>query len=149
MGFSPSGGWDSLPKLTKREDVENRLCDSCYSGEGTAIVVRNLIGICERASPRHRRWQEMREAEQDKRLGGVYEGRQHTLYFLIRDRSRREQKQGGEKRVPHNKASDKDADRSDLPRDSIQMLGTHHVSTELNPFFLTLLLWRYDTCYGR
>jgi hypothetical protein len=48
--------------------------------------------------------------------------------------------QGGEKRVPHNKASDKDADRSDLPRDSIQILGTHHVSIELNPFFLTLLL---------
>lgn len=58
---SPCGGGVSLSKPTKRE---NRLCDCCYSGKGAAIVVWNLIGICERAAPRHRRWQEMREAEQ-------------------------------------------------------------------------------------
>lgn len=82
MGCSPCGGGASLSKLTKREDGENRLCDGCYSGKGAAIVVRILIGMCERAAPRRRRWQEMREAEQGQKLGGCVRGEAgiHTLF---------------------------------------------------------------------
>ena len=104
MCCSPCGGRVSLSKLTKREDGENRLCDCCYSGEGTAIVVWNLIGMCERASPRRRRWQEMREAEQRKELGGCVRG--EAAYIILFD-TRQEQEQEdqqarrGEKRVPH------------------------------------------------
>jgi hypothetical protein len=96
VGCSPCGGGASLSKLTKRENGENRLCDCCYSGKGAAIVVRILIGMCERAAPRRRRWQEMREAEQGQKLGGCVRGEAY-IHFLIRDRSRRAKKQGGEK----------------------------------------------------
>ncbi len=44
-------------------------------------------------------------------LVGVCAGRQHTLYFLIRDRSRRTKRQGGEKRGYCANTSDKDADK--------------------------------------
>lgn len=85
-------------------------------GGGTAIVVRNLIGMCERASSRHRRWQEMREAAQDKKLGGCVRGEASIpLYFLIRDRSRRARRR---EKGYAPRASDKDAD-SDSPRGSI------------------------------
>ena len=82
----------------KREDRESRLCDCCYSGKGTAIVVWNLIGMCERAVPRRRRWQEMREAEQDESLVSVREGRQHMVFFDTRqeqeDQKARRRKRG-------------------------------------------------------
>ena len=81
MGCSSCGGGASLSKLTKREDRESRLCDCCYSGKGAAIVVWNLIGMCERASRRCRRWQEMREAEQDRKLGGCVRG--EAAYIIV------------------------------------------------------------------
>jgi len=94
VGCSPCGGGASLSKLTKRKDRESRLCDCCYSGKGTAIGVRNLIGICERAVSRRRRWQEMREAEQDKNLGGCVRG--EAAHIILFD-TRQEQEQEDQK----------------------------------------------------
>lgn len=70
------------------------MCDCCYSGKGAAIVVWNLIGMCERAVSRRRRWQEMREAEQGRKLGGCVRG--EAAYIIVFD-TRQEQEQEDQK----------------------------------------------------
>lgn len=123
---SPCGGGVSLSKPTKRE---NRLCDCCYSGKGAAIVVWNLIGICERAAPRHRRWQEMREAEQK---AWCVQG--EAAYIIVFDTRQEQEGQKARRKkegtAPTNTDKDPDATRTSK---SVQEAGTHHVSAKPVP----------------
>lgn len=129
VGCSPCGGEASLSKLTKREDRENHLCcDCCYSGKGATSVVWNLIGMCERAAPRRRWWQEMREARWVCARGGSI----HS-YFLIRETGAGETKSEEEekKRVPHRHThgtSDKDADSPRGQHPNPSRKGSWHAS---------------------
>src|SRR6266404_5089219 len=61
------------------------------------------------------------------REAGVYEGRQHTLYVLMRDRSRRYQTARRRKKG-YRTNTDKDTADSHASK-SVHVVGTRHVST--------------------